>query len=76
MSAVETSCLFQTRALNPDKSSYTYAGAQFKVAPDIVASVCCELGLTPEDMEKFVAEEHEAAKTADLRSGAAREVHR
>ena len=52
------------------------ACAQFKVAPDIVASVCCELGLTPEDMEKFVAEEHEAAKTADLRSGAAREVHK
>jgi hypothetical protein len=40
------------------------ACAQFKVTSDIVASVCRELGLTPEDMAKFVAEEHEAAKAA------------
>ena len=40
------------------------ACAQFKVTSDVVTSVCRELGLTPEDMDKFVAEEHEAAKAA------------
>jgi hypothetical protein len=57
------------------------ACTQFKASPSVVTLVCRELGLTPEDMDKFVAEEHETAKAArevkkiepaDLGSGTAR----
>ena len=40
------------------------ACAQFKSSDDVVGTVCRELGLTAEDMEKFMAEEREAAVIA------------
>ena len=38
------------------------ACAQFKAADSIISAVCHELGLTAEDMEKFITEEREAIK--------------
>lgn len=57
---------------------------EFKVCPDVVTTVCGELGLTPEDVAKFCAEERDAAhagrevkkptEPADLGGAGLREV--
>ena len=48
------------------------ACANLRVTEDVVATVCRELGLTPEDMAKFIAEEYEALKAAHVSKKAKR----